>query len=289
MNINISRNNNTNGGTPQACSACKYQRRKCGPTCILAPYFPHERQKQFLNAHKLFGVGKITNMLKNVPLESRDVTMSTIVYQADMRALDPVGGCYRHIQTLQAQVDYFTVELHFVLQQLAICRAAAASSSSNLHHYNDIVGAGNDVNNNINHNDDEGVIIPPQHYQHQQHHQPNFVEEQLGDVNMFQPQPQQQMQPQYVVHDDVGVNPNYVPLQEDLNTWVNSIPLSPLTLQDNKKEEEVDQERVGDDRLTDDQKPVFDLINEMNSSDIVGRSTNDPRQQVCISLVHDLF
>ncbi|XP_058780233.1 LOB domain-containing protein 7-like isoform X2 [Vicia villosa] len=273
MNINISRNNNSNGGTPQACSACKYQRRKCGPTCILAPYFPHERQKQFLNAHKLFGVGKITNMLKNVPPESRDVTMSTIVYQADMRALDPVGGCYRHIQTLQAQIDYFTVELHFVLQQLAICRAAAASSSSNHHHYNDIVVNGNvngigndDNNNNINHNDDEGVIIPPHHYQHQQ----NFVEEQLDDVNMFQPQQQQQMQPQYVVDDVVGVNPNYVPLQEDLNTWVNSIPLSPLTLQDNKKEEdEVDQEPVGDNRLNDDQKPVFDLSNEMNSSDIV--------------------
>ncbi|CAI8611982.1 unnamed protein product [Vicia faba] len=252
---NIPRNNNSNGGTPQACSACKYQRRKCGPTCILAPYFPHERQKQFLNAHKLFGVGKITNMLKNVAPESRDLTMSSIVYQADMRAADPVGGCYRHIQHLQSQIDYSTAELHFVLQQLAICRAAASSSSNNHHHYND-------------YNDHEDIIIPP-------HYQPHFVEEQLDDVNMFQ---QPQMQPQYVADDFVGVNPNYVPLQEDLNTWVNSIPLSPLTLQDNKKEEdEMDQERVGDDHLKDDQKPVFDLT---NSSDIGRHSTNDPRQQL---------
>ncbi|CAL5200009.1 unnamed protein product [Lathyrus oleraceus] len=283
MNINISRNGN--GGTPQACSACKYQRRKCGRTCILAPYFPHERQKQFLNAHKLFGVGKITNMLKNVPLESRDLTMSTIVYQSDMRALDPVGGCYRHIHNLQSQIDFYTAQLHFTLQQIAICRAAAASSSSHHHHhhYGDIAVVPDDNNININNNnhDDEAIINPP-NYQHQHQHQQqqqHFVGEQLDDMNMFQPQPQ--MQPQYVVDDVVGVNPNYVPLQEDLNTWVNSIPLSPpLSLQENKKEvDEVDQERLGDDHLNDDQKPGFDLINEMNSSDIV-RSTIDPRHQV---------
>ncbi|CAK8535915.1 unnamed protein product [Lathyrus sativus] len=281
MNINITRNGN--GGIPQACSACKYQRRKCGPSCILAPYFPHERQKQFLNAHKLFGVGKITNLLKTVPPEARDLTMSTIIYQSDMRALDPVGGCYRHIQNLQSQIDFYSAQLHFALQQIAICRAAAASSSSNHHHhYNDIVVPDDNNNNNHDNHDNEAIIIPP-NYLHQQQLPPpppqHFVEEQLDGIGMFQPQPQ--MQPQYVVDDVVGVNPNYVPLQDqDLDTWVNSIPLSLLSLQDNKKEDdEVDQERVGDDRLNDDQKPSFDLINEMNSSDIV-RSTNDPRHQL---------
>ncbi|MCI58077.1 LOB domain protein, partial [Trifolium medium] len=67
-----------------------------------------------------------------------------------------------------------------------------------------------------------------------------------------------------------------------LNTWVNSIPLSPLTLQDNKKEVEEEEgeneEIVGDDS---DQKPVFDLINEMNSLDTNGSNNIDPKHQVC--------
>ncbi|KAE9467926.1 hypothetical protein C3L33_00163, partial [Rhododendron williamsianum] len=51
----MSNNPRANNTTTHACAACKYQRRKCAPDCVLAPYFPHHRQRQFLNAHKLFG------------------------------------------------------------------------------------------------------------------------------------------------------------------------------------------------------------------------------------------
>ncbi|CAJ2661105.1 LOB domain-containing protein 7-like [Trifolium pratense] len=278
MNNNNNNNNNIvsrNGnGTTQACAACKYQRRKCGPTCILAPYFPHDRQKQFLNAHKLFGVGKITNMIKNVPPELRDVTMGTIMYQSDMRAIDPVGGCYRALQQLQSQCEFFQAELDLTRQHIAICRASsqsqqlAANSNHHHHHYNDMI-----MNNNGNDVNDAAAAMNILNQFNQQH----FVEEQMN-INML-PQPQQ-LQPQYV--DDVDLNPNYVPLQqEDLNTWVNSIPLSPLTLNDNKKEMEEEEgeneEIVGDDKESD-QKPVFDLINEMNSLD-TGSNNIDPGHQ----------
>ncbi|MBA0840416.1 hypothetical protein Goarm_003000 [Gossypium armourianum] len=113
-------------GTTQACAACKYQRRKCAPDCILAPYFPHDRQRQFQNAHKLFGVSNITKIIKNLNPPEKDIAMRTIVFQSDARANDPVGGCYRIIQELQRQIEYSQAELDLVLHQLAICRAQAA-------------------------------------------------------------------------------------------------------------------------------------------------------------------
>ncbi|KAL5152451.1 LOB domain-containing protein 22 [Glycine soja] len=114
----------------QACAACKYQRRKCGSNCILAPYFPHDRQKQFLNAHRLFGVGKITNMLKPLDQHHRDLAMSTVIYESDMRARDPIGGCYRLVLQLQSQIDYATQELHLLLQHLAFFKSHPPNSNS---------------------------------------------------------------------------------------------------------------------------------------------------------------
>ncbi|XP_022715160.1 LOB domain-containing protein 22 [Durio zibethinus] len=112
-------------GTTQACAACKYQRRKCTPDCILAPYFPHDRQRQFQNAHKLFGVSNINKIIKNLNPPEKDIAMRTIVFQSDARASDPVGGCYRIIQELQRQIEYSQAELDLVFHQLAICRAQA--------------------------------------------------------------------------------------------------------------------------------------------------------------------
>ena len=123
-----------NNSTTQACAACKYQRRKCAPDCILAPYFPHDRQRQFQNAHKLFGVSNITKIIKTLnPLE-KDIAMRTIVFQSDARANDPVGGCYRIIQELQRRIEYSQAELDLVFHQLAICRAQAAHQQQQQSH-----------------------------------------------------------------------------------------------------------------------------------------------------------
>uniref|UniRef100_A0A803LD89 LOB domain-containing protein n=1 Tax=Chenopodium quinoa TaxID=63459 RepID=A0A803LD89_CHEQI len=107
----------------QACAACKYQRRKCASDCALAPYFPHDRQRQFLNAHKLFGVSNITKIIRNLNPPDKDIAMRTIIYQSDARAKDPVGGCYRIIRDLHHQIAYCKAELDLVLQQLDLCKA----------------------------------------------------------------------------------------------------------------------------------------------------------------------
>ncbi|XVF74397.1 hypothetical protein PTKIN_Ptkin13bG0107300 [Pterospermum kingtungense] len=123
-----------NSSTTQACAACKYQRRKCAPDCILAPYFPHDRQRQFQNAHKLFGVSNITKIIKTLNPPEKDIAMRTIVFQSDARANDPVGGCYRIIQELQRQIEYSQAELDLVFHQLAICRAQAAAAQQQQSH-----------------------------------------------------------------------------------------------------------------------------------------------------------
>ncbi|KAL9660903.1 hypothetical protein QQ045_025722 [Rhodiola kirilowii] len=128
MNITTSDNNILpprikNNSTTQACAACKYQRRKCEPNCILSPYFPHNRQAQFLNAHKLFGVSNITKIIRNLSPADKDQAMKTIIFQSDVRANDPVGGCHRIIRELQFMIEYYQAELDIVLHQLSICRA----------------------------------------------------------------------------------------------------------------------------------------------------------------------
>ncbi|CAD6265529.1 unnamed protein product [Miscanthus lutarioriparius] len=115
------------GSTNQACAACKYQRRKCNPDCPLAPYFPADQQRRFLNAHRLFGVSNILKTLKKLRPDLCADAMGTLIYQSDMRAKDPVGGCYRLILSLERQVEIETAELSAVLHHLALCRQAATA------------------------------------------------------------------------------------------------------------------------------------------------------------------
>ncbi|KAG5017677.1 hypothetical protein JHK82_023279 [Glycine max] len=156
----------------QACAACKYQRRKCGSNCILAPYFPHDRQKQFLNAHRLFGVGKITNMIKPLDQHHRDLAMSTLIYESDMRARDPIGGCYSLVLQLQSQIFYATQQLHLLLQHLAYFKSHQPSSSNS-----------SDIVNNVTPQPPDPLEQTPQEQQQQQQcFNYNLLQE--DDINM---------------------------------------------------------------------------------------------------------
>ncbi|CAA0822407.1 LOB domain-containing protein 22 [Striga hermonthica] len=115
------------GTTTQACAACKYQRRKCAADCILAPYFPHDRQRQFLNAHRLFGVSNIVKIVRHLDPAARHHAMRTIMFESDARAADPVGGCHRIICHLEYQLSLARSELDLILHHLALCRAATLS------------------------------------------------------------------------------------------------------------------------------------------------------------------
>ncbi|XP_060210496.1 LOB domain-containing protein 22-like [Lycium barbarum] len=116
----------------QACAACKYQRRKCAFDCPLAPYFPAEKQKDFLNAHKLFGVSNILKVLKNIAPFQKDNAMKALIFEANIRAGDPVGGCYRVILNLHRQINLYHAELQFVYREIFRAQAAAIQEQRNI-------------------------------------------------------------------------------------------------------------------------------------------------------------
>ncbi|XP_077211466.1 LOB domain-containing protein 22-like isoform X2 [Tasmannia lanceolata] len=131
------RGGNGSGSGTQACAACKYQRRKCAPQCVLAPYFPPDQQRQFLNAHKLFGVSNILKIIKHLAPVQKPEAMKSIIFESDARARDPVGGSYKIIVELQRQIDNYSAELQLVNRQLQICRDQARSQEqSSLNAYN---------------------------------------------------------------------------------------------------------------------------------------------------------
>ncbi|KAI3464007.1 hypothetical protein Pfo_020670 [Paulownia fortunei] len=109
-------------GTGQACAACKYQRRRCTPECLLAPFFPADQPKMFQNVHRLFGVKNIQNLLKELGPDQKAMAMKSIKFHATMRDKYPVYGCMAEIQQLTYQIQMVEEELQAVLQQLAYYR-----------------------------------------------------------------------------------------------------------------------------------------------------------------------
>ncbi|KAJ7963179.1 LOB domain protein [Quillaja saponaria] len=224
--MNISRNGN---GTTQACAACKYQRRKCAPDCILAPYFPHDRQRQFLNAHKLFGVSNITKIIRHLNPQDKDVAMRTIIYQSDVRAMDPVGGCFRIIQDLQDQIEYNRAELELVLQQLAMFRAQAHQQQQQAHHHVYNMPAAKPNNETMNCVSDHNEIMNGDP-QNNLYSNPSAA----GHYQYIQQQQQPHVQEQYLVVQENNIKDgNATHLQEDdVNQWAiqNSMSMQSLSL-----------------------------------------------------------
>ncbi|KAL5559440.1 hypothetical protein UlMin_035651 [Ulmus minor] len=119
----------------EACASCKYQRRKCRPDCLMAPYFPANPPgpgpDHFPNAHKLFGVRNIIKILKNVDPKYKSDTAVSIIYQSNARARDPVGGCRTIINHLQKEREKMEFELYRLRLEVQSCREIVAYRLTN--------------------------------------------------------------------------------------------------------------------------------------------------------------
>ncbi|KAH6799026.1 LOB domain-containing protein 27 [Perilla frutescens var. frutescens] len=109
-------------GTGQACAACKFQRRRCTPQCLLAPFFPADQHQVFQNVHRLFGVKHIQKLLKDLHPDQRSMAMKSVKFHAAMRERYPICGCLVEVQNIAYQIQVAEVELHAVLQQLVYHR-----------------------------------------------------------------------------------------------------------------------------------------------------------------------
>ncbi|CAA0826631.1 LOB domain-containing protein 27 [Striga hermonthica] len=125
-------------GTGQACAACKYQRRRCTPECLLAPFFPADQPKMFQYVHRLFGVKNIQNLLKELSPEQKPMAMKSIKFHAAMRDKYPVYGCLVEIQQLTYQIQMAEEELQAILQQLAYYRQQQQQQQQQQHHQQEV-------------------------------------------------------------------------------------------------------------------------------------------------------
>ncbi|KAH6804687.1 hypothetical protein C2S51_032934 [Perilla frutescens var. frutescens] len=111
-----------------ACAACKHQRRRCSAFCPLAPYFPADKQKEFHNVHRLFGVRNVVELLKQVPPHSRDDAARSVIYEANFRAANPAGGCCAVVSDLNRRINLCQAELQIVERNLAFQRSRLLQS-----------------------------------------------------------------------------------------------------------------------------------------------------------------
>ncbi|XP_020583717.1 LOB domain-containing protein 22-like [Phalaenopsis equestris] len=111
--------------SPPTCAACKYQRRKCSPNCILAPFFPADKPQIFLNTHRLFGLSKIIKILNSLEANARPEAIRSIIFQSNARAQDPAGGCYRIVLQLQDSIQLYRARLDHVLRRISAIRERA--------------------------------------------------------------------------------------------------------------------------------------------------------------------
>lgn len=82
------------GNSTSACASCKHQRKKCTDKCILAPFFPVEKNREFQAVHKVFGVSNVTKIITNLKEEDRKMAVDSLVWEALCRHKDPVLGPY---------------------------------------------------------------------------------------------------------------------------------------------------------------------------------------------------
>ncbi|ERN08980.1 hypothetical protein AMTRI_Chr08g208150 [Amborella trichopoda] len=115
----------TSSNQHHACASCRYQRRKCTPECVMAPHFPPNKEgdRQFAHVHKLFGVSSVLKILKECPDEKKGEAMRTIIYEADLRARDPILGAYGVVLGLYdkiAQAKAHLDSLNSILMQIRL-------------------------------------------------------------------------------------------------------------------------------------------------------------------------
>ncbi|CAM8989415.1 unnamed protein product [Rhodiola kirilowii] len=114
------------------CAACKFQRRKCTPECIFAPYFPPEDPEKFVKVHKVFGGSNVSKILSDLNPAQREDAAKSLAYEAEARLRDPIYGCVGFIAHLQQRLKQLNVDLINAKEELAsyVGQSATAMAST---------------------------------------------------------------------------------------------------------------------------------------------------------------
>ncbi|KAL5860977.1 hypothetical protein ACOSQ3_002288 [Xanthoceras sorbifolium] len=159
----MQRSNNNNGVHP-ACAACKHQRKKCSDECILAPYFPANRSREFQAVHKFFGVSNVTKIVRNVKEEDRHKVADSLIWEALSRQKDPVLGPYGEYKRIYEELKLYRNlqnQNHHQLLQLPGQGGMIYKSGQPLVGWSNEGGFVDNINNGLsyNNNHDDGNSI----------------------------------------------------------------------------------------------------------------------------------
>ncbi|XP_009790364.1 protein ASYMMETRIC LEAVES 2-like [Nicotiana tabacum] len=105
-----------NGRDTAACASCKHQRKKCANTCILAPYFPAEKSREFQAVHKIFGVSNVAKLIKTLIEEDRKKAADSLVWEAFCRQKNPVLGSYGEYRRVVEELKLYKSQYQQILQ-----------------------------------------------------------------------------------------------------------------------------------------------------------------------------
>ncbi|XP_062151817.1 LOB domain-containing protein 2 [Alnus glutinosa] len=108
----------TAGTTHPACAACKHQRKRCTEGCILAPYFPAHRSREFQAVHKLFGVSNVTKIVRSLKEDDRKMAVDSLVWEASCRQKDPVLGPYGEYRKVFDELNMYRGQNQNQLMQM---------------------------------------------------------------------------------------------------------------------------------------------------------------------------
>ncbi|KAJ6884817.1 LOB domain-containing protein 2-like [Populus alba x Populus x berolinensis] len=111
----------------QACASCKHQRKRCAEDCVLAPYFPAERMREFQAVHKVFGVSNVIKLVKDVDKERQKETADSLVWEASCRQDDPVLGCYGKFKRIQEELELYKMQPPLPNQNISRQRQGGAA------------------------------------------------------------------------------------------------------------------------------------------------------------------
>lgn len=101
------------------CAACKYQRRKCTPECVFAPYFSPDNPQKFINLHKVFGASNVSKLLNELNVNEREDAVNSLAYEAEYRLRDPIYGCVGLISILQHKLRQVHQDLDSAKKELS--------------------------------------------------------------------------------------------------------------------------------------------------------------------------
>ncbi|KAL3821433.1 hypothetical protein ACJIZ3_007338 [Penstemon smallii] len=144
----------TNNTSASACASCKHQRKKCTEKCVLAPFFPVEKTRDFQAVHRVFGVSNVTKIIVNLNEQDRRRAVESLVWEAVCRQKDPILGPYGEYRRVCEELRLYKIHYQQILQLHTQGNLVYKSATTQ-----GIMGWNNNItNNNIVHTNGNSVV-----------------------------------------------------------------------------------------------------------------------------------